>query len=83
MRDDDTASLNAERAELKKALMAEQGLSDGEADQKVNWGRDAVSAGTDAFLGAGQGGRSWKWTAVGFAALAGVAILILLFGPHD
>jgi len=83
MRNDDAARLDAERAELKKTLIAEQGLSDAEADQKVNWGRDAVSAGTDAFLGVGHGGRSWQWTAVGIAVLAGVAILILLFGPHE
>jgi hypothetical protein len=82
MRADDAARLEAERIELKKRLKAEQGVNDAEADRLVDWGRDAVNAGTDAFLGFRPNARSWQWTAVGFAALAAVAFLLLWFQPN-
>lgn len=79
MRADDASQLAAERAELKKKLKAEQGLTDAEAEQLVDWGRDAVSAGTDAFLGMKPQQRSWQWTAIAFAVLAVIALLFVLF----
>lgn len=83
MRADDAARLEAERSELKKKLKDEQGLSDGEADRIVAWGRDAVGAGTEAFLGLRPSSRSWHWTAVGFIALAIVAIVFIWFAPNE
>lgn len=82
MRADDASQLAAERVELKKKLKAEQGLTDTEAEQLVDWGRDAVNAGTDAFLGMRPQQRSWQWTAIAFAVLAVIAFLFLLFPPN-
>jgi len=82
MREDDAAMLEEERRELIQRLIDEQGLTPEEAREKADWGREANDLGNNAFFGFGGAERSWYWTAVGFAALAVVAVLFMLLEPN-
>lgn len=76
MRADEAAGLAQERAELKKRLMALQGLSEAEADALVEKGdKPQVGAGFLIFQPGMQ--HSWKrW--LGVAVMAVVALWLVL-----